>query len=375
MTPHWIRTPTELEQLALRLAGSRAVALDTESDSLHHHKEKVCLLQVGSAEGEVWLVDTLAFSDLEALAPLLADPAVTKVLHGADYDVTTLKRDFGFSFASIFDTGIAARFLGFAEVGLQAVLLKELGVSVSKDSQTADWSRRPLPPVQEAYAATDVLHLVAVFDRLTEQLVEKGRLSWVLEECEAVCALEPARRGRDPEAWQKVKNVRKLSRRNQAVLRSLWAWRDGIAEETDIPSFKLASTEALVELATKTFASAKEATAVRGLSPRLRARGQEIVDVIARGNAVPEAELPVLPSSPRPAPPSEAEKKRTEALRTWRAAEAARLGLDISVLLPNRLLEKVAEKGPRSPEELASIPGIRRWRVEALGADLVRLSR
>src|SRR5438105_12202752 len=155
----WIRTPAELADLVASLQGRPAVALDTESDSLHHHREKVCLVQVGVEEGG-WLVDPLAARDLSALAPLLADPAVVKVLHGADYDVTTLKRDFGFAFAGLFDTMIAARFLGLPEIGLQALLRREFGVTLTKESQKDDWSRRPLTAAQEAYALADVAHLI-----------------------------------------------------------------------------------------------------------------------------------------------------------------------------------------------------------------------
>jgi ribonuclease D len=371
VTPSWIRTPAELQAALPKLRGA-ALALDSESDSLHHHREKVCLLQLGSEAGDVWLVDTLAFQDLSALGPLLVDAGLTKVLHGADYDVTTLKRDFGFQFAGLFDTGIAARFLGFPEVGLQAVLLRELGVAVTKESQTADWSRRPLPPAQEAYAATDVLHLVPLWRKLVPQLQAAGRLAWVLEECEAVAALEAARRGRDPEAWQKVKNVRRLSRSQQAALRELWMWRDGVAESTDVPAFKLASTEALVEMATKPPKTAAEAAATRGLSPRLRAQGGEIVAALQRAADLPESGLPTLPVTPRVVVP-EAQKKRNEALRAWRTAEAAKLALDISVVLPNRLIDKLAEVGPRSMAQLQDVPGLRRWRMETFGADWLKL--
>jgi ribonuclease D len=194
----WIRTPEELARLATTLAKCRAIAVDSESDSLCHHREKVCLLQVASETGGLFLVDTLALADLKPLAPIMADPAVRKVLHGADYDVTTLKRDFGFGFTGLFDTMIAARFLGSPEVGLAAVLHRELGVTVTKESQTADWSRRPLPPVQEAYALADVTHLLALHLRLVQKLEAAGRLAWVLEECEAVAALEAGRRGTTP---------------------------------------------------------------------------------------------------------------------------------------------------------------------------------
>ena len=175
VTTPWIRTPEDLAGLAASLEGCRAMALDTESDSLYHHFEKVCLVQLATDRGDAWLVDALAVRDLSPLAPVLADPGVVKVLHGADYDVTTLKRDFGFAFASIFDTMIAARLLGRSEIGLAAVARDELGVTLTKTNQKDDWSRRPLTPQQEAYALADVLHLVEVRERLEAKLVAAGR--------------------------------------------------------------------------------------------------------------------------------------------------------------------------------------------------------
>ena len=200
----WIRTREELGRLAESLAGCAALALDTESDSLHHHVEKVCLVQLATDRGQARLVDPLALADLSALAPAMADPRMVKVLHGADYDVTTLKRDFGFRFAGLFDTMIAARFLGRPQIGLQALAQSELGVALSKDSQRDDWSRRPLTPTQEAYALADVAHLLRLRARLADELRQLGRLAWVEEESAVVAALEAARRGRDPEAYQRV---------------------------------------------------------------------------------------------------------------------------------------------------------------------------
>jgi ribonuclease D len=161
----WLRTSEEVAG-ALGSWSGRAIALDSESDSLHHHREKVCLIQVADAQGHAWLVDTLARPDLAPLGGIVSDPSVVKVLHGADYDVVTMKRDFGFTFAGIFDTMIAARFLGMPAIGLQALARAELGVELSKDSQRDDWSVRPLTPRQERYALADVQHLLVLHERL-----------------------------------------------------------------------------------------------------------------------------------------------------------------------------------------------------------------
>jgi ribonuclease D len=367
----WVRTPGELVRLAESLAGSTALALDTESDSLHHHVEKVCLVQIATDRGVACLVDPLAVRDLSPLTPVMADPAVAKVLHGADYDVTTLKRDFGFRFAGLFDTMIAARMLGRPQIGLQAMAQAELGVTLSKESQRDDWSRRPLTPKQEAYALADVSHLLPLQARLADELRRRGRLAWVVEESDAVAALEPARRGRDPEAYQKVKGVRRLSRRQQAVLREVHGFREDLAEATDVPAFKLLSSEAMIELAERTPRTPDELASVRGLSPRARGRSADLLKAVERALAMPEAELPRLgPAPPRPAV-SEEVRKRIEALRAWRTKEAARLAVDGSVVLPQRLLERLAQAAPREVGALGEIAGLRRWRVDAFGADLV----
>lgn len=370
----WIRDAPSLAALADSLRAGPALALDSESDSLHHHVEKVCLLQLCGPDGRVALVDTLALRDLSPLLPLLADPGLVKVLHGADYDVTTLKRDFGFELAGLFDTMIAARFLGRAQFGLQAIAASELGVVLSKDSQTDDWSRRPLTPRQEAYAADDVRHLLVLRERLEAELARAGRLAWVREECAAVAALPAAERRRDPQAFLRLKGATKLARRSLAVLREAFAWREAQAEESNIPSFKLISTEALLELAQAPPASESELRARRGLSPRLRPRLGSLFEALRRGQALPPEQWPEVPRAPRPVVPPEVQA-RVQRLRAWRQEEGARQALDISLVLPQRLIDKLAEAAPRTLDDLRRVEGLRQWRCDTWGEALLKLCR
>ncbi len=370
VTDPWVRTPDSLARLARCLEGCRAIGLDTESDSLYHHFEKVCLVQIATDRGEAFLVDPLAVRDLSPLAPVMADPATVKVLHGADYDVTTLKRDFGFSFASLFDTMIAARLLGRTGVGLAAVARDELGVALSKDSQRDDWSRRPLTPRQEAYAVADVAHLVPLHERLSEKLAAAGRLGWLTEECEAVARLDPAGRRRDPDAYLEVKGARRLAPRALAAFRELHAWRESRAEETDTPAFKVLGNEALLRLAERRPRDAAALREVPGVLPRLRGQAGPLLDAIRRAEALPEEELPRPARSPRPVVPDPVQR-RIERLRAWRARKAAELQVDVSVVLPQRLIDRLAQAGPGDARALGEIEGLRRWRVEAFGAELL----
>jgi len=367
----WIRTPEDLAGLARSLDGCRAIGLDTESDSLYHHFEKVCLLQLATDRGDACLVDTLELRDLSPLAPAMADPALVKVLHGADYDVTTLKRDFGFTFASLFDTMIAARLLGKAQIGLAAVARDELGAVLTKDNQKDDWSRRPLTAAQQAYAIADVSYLVALRDRLEEKLRATGRLAWLREECDAVAALDPAARRRDPDAYLSIKGARRLAPRALAALRELHAWRERRAELTDTPAFRIVGNETLLHLAHER-PDPGNMHGVPGLPPRLAARhGAALLEAIARAEALPEGELPAVPRTPRPVVPDVA-RRRVERLKAWRAAKAAELQIDLSVVLPQRIIDRLAGAAPRDADELAAVEGLRRWRVEAFGPELLR---
>jgi ribonuclease D len=370
VTNPWVRTPEALARLARSLDGCRAIGLDTESDSLYHHFEKVCLVQVATDRGEAFLVDPLAVRDLSPLAPALADPALVKVLHGADYDVTTLKRDFGFAFASLFDTMIAARLLGRSEVGLVAVARDELGVALTKESQRDDWSRRPLTARQEAYAIADVAHLVPLHERLSAKLAAAGRLGWLREECEAVARLEPAGRRRDPEAYLDVKGARRLPPRALAAFRELHAWRERRAEETDTPAFKVLGNEALLRLAERRPKDAASLREVPGVLPRLRSQAGELLAAIRRAEALPEEALPCPARSPRPVVPDPVQR-RIERLRAWRTRKATELQVDVSVVLPQRLIDRLAQAGPRDTGELTEVEGLRRWRMEAFGAELL----
>ena len=366
----------ELEAFAARLAGSRAIALDSESDSLHHYSEKVCLVQLASDRGEAVLLDPLAVRDLSPLGPILADPGVTKVLHGADYDVTTLKRDFGFAFAGLFDTMLAVRLLGRTEIGLQAVARAELGVELSKDSQKDDWSVRPLSPRQEAYALADVQHLLALHARLEAQLREAGRLDWVLEESAAVAALPAARRERDPEAWQSVKGARALKPRGLAVLRELHAWREERAAARDVPGLQGAEHRAPARPGREGAPHARGACARSGACPRSRAPTRATCWAPSRAaSRCPTRQLPSLPKSPRRPAVTDLQMQRETALKAWRKTEAERLKVDVSVVLPQRLIDKLTEAAPQGPEELAATPGLRRWRVEAFGPSLLQALR
>ncbi len=370
MTVRWIRTATELQTLVDELAPCRALGIDTEGDSLHHYAEKVCLVQLTAFGGGSCLIDPLALPDLSALAPIMANPKVLKVLHGGDNDVTSMRRDFGFRFRTMFDTSIAARLLGDTELGLQALVRNELGIELSKGSQKDDWSKRPLTPKQEAYALADVEHLFALAANLTTRLAEAGRTEWAREEFEALAELPPAERKRGPDDFLRIKGSAKLSPRKKAVLREIYQWREQRAAAADRPPFKIVGPDVLLALAEIDEPTIEDVEDALRSYPR-QAREIEIVfDAVTRGLELPESELPRREHTASPAMPMAA-RKRGEALRTWRTEQAARSKLDPSIVMSQRVLERIALAGPQTLAELAAIEGVRQWRVTEWGPALL----
>ena len=369
----WIHKPEELRDVAAHLGRSRVIALDSESDSLHHFPEKVCLVQLAGEEGAVFLVDPLALGDLSPLGPICASPNIVKVLHGASYDLASLKRDFGFAFAGIFDTMVAAQFLGRPSLGLASLLEAFFGIAPGRSRQKDDWAKRPLIPDQEAYAAQDVRYLIPLRERLLQQLQARGRETWVEEECRALADIPAAERTFDPDGYLSLKGTKSLDRHGLAVLRELFALRDAWAREMGRPPFKVLSAESLIRLSAARPGSRAGLLKIAGCSPKVVARlGDGLLAAIARGQAVPEAELPTYPRRSKPQIPP-AVQRRIEALTRWRANAAERLGLEPGVVLPRRLIERLAEDRPDGREGLASVDGHRRWRAEVLGQEILEV--
>ena len=159
------------EALAARLTRCHELAIDTESNSLHSYRERVCLVQLtarypgGSVEHAI--VDPLAIKDLSSLGKPLADPRIVKILHGANYDVLCLKRDYGFTFRNLFDTMIAAQIAGLPKYSLADLVESFFGVALDKRFQKHDWAQRPLTDEQRLYAILDTYYLPELRERLT----------------------------------------------------------------------------------------------------------------------------------------------------------------------------------------------------------------
>jgi ribonuclease D len=328
-------------------------------------------VQLAAPDGRVWLVDPLAVSDLAPLAPVFADDHPVVLMHAGDNDLSHLKRRYGFGFRSIFDTAIAARFLGAPALGLDTLLERFLGVTLPPSRQRDDWSARPLSAAQLEYAAADVRHLGALKTRLTEELKAAGRLSWAEEEFAALAAQIVPERMVDPDAYMSIKGARELTPRGLAILRELWMLRETLARSADRPPFKILSEEILLAIARQAPRDTAALSTIAGVTGRVLGRwGRDLLAAVDRAAALDESALPQWPHRPRPRIPG-AVSRRVEALRRWRTAATQRVGLEPGVLLPNRLIGVIAEAAPRTVDALAALDGVRRWRAETFGPEII----
>jgi ribonuclease D len=366
--PVWVDTPDALVAMIQCLARQPVVAVDTESDSLHAYFEKVCLVQF-SVPGVDYLLDPLALVDLSALAPILADPAVEKVFHAAEYDVMTLKRDYGFQFVNLFDTMIASRVLGWSQYGLASILAAQFGVAQDKRMQRHNWARRPLCADEMEYARLDTHYLLPLRRVLLAELQETGLLSEAQEMfAEATTAVWQAKTF-DPDGFWRIRGARDLDAAGRAVLRELYFFRDREARQRDRPPFKIVVDATLLRLAQVRPRTPGELDRVEGMTPRLVQRyGRDVLQTIARGR---RAKPPSLPRNHRHRRPDIEFVARYEALRAWRKRRAARRGVEPDVIVSNAVLKALAHRCPKTLEDLERMDVLGPVKQRKYGQDIL----
>jgi len=369
--PQWIATAQGVLEVAAACRSVGELALDTEADSLHSYFHKVCLVQVTTGRHS-FIVDPLALSG-SALVPLwevVADPGVPVYMHGADYDIRILDRDYSARVRGLYDTQLMAQLLGEERTGLAVLLETELGVLVDKRYQRADWGKRPLRSALIRYAAADTEHLRPLVRRLRQRLEELGRWEWALSECDRLEQVRFVASPPDPLAFEKVKGARSLKAGARDRCYSLYRWRDTTAQRLDVPPFKVLGNRQLVELAQFPPKSSRELASVKGVGQvQVRRWGTEILRVLANPQPAPDRAARA-PSQVKTAQ----QHRRLKGLLQARDAEAAKLELNPGLLCPKHLAEKIilAGDGPLDAGSLAAC-GLDGWRLTVLGSSFVEV--
>ncbi len=367
--PHIV---TDASGVAVALAAARTAgscALDTEFLWEKTYAPQLCLAQLAVGD-QIWLIDPIAGAPLEPLGELISDPAVEKLMHAPSADLIAFGLHFGSVPANVFDTQIAAGFVGLtANASLERLLDAVLKVRLNHNETFSDWSRRPLKETQMLYAADDVRYLVPLVAELRASLAKRARGDWAQAEIERRFC-NPDAVGGDPDrAWRKVQRRGRLSPQAQAVLIDVAAWREQSARRRDQPSGWIMKDPTLVEIARAAPRTMGDLQQIRGIGKGLGERdGGDLLEAVARGlERTP-------PLAERSVPQTIA--KKVDAVATL-AVPMARIRCIDADLAPelvanreslDRFLEAVV-----AGEDLAALPLGQGWRKELLGDDLVRL--
>jgi len=382
-----IASERQLADLIRQIQAADRVALDTEADSLHSYREKLCLLQISTPSAVIprnvegsrgtasnvalpgsspslgitvqsvcdFIVDPLSDLDLEPLRQALEPREI--VLHAADYDLRMLRRGLNFATSRIFDTVIAVRLLGIREFSLGALVKRFFGVELHKHSQKANWALRPLPPRMLKYAVDDVHYLLPLAAKLEEELERVHRRDWFQQSCGRAIELAAAERERIQDELWRIAGAGALDPHTGAVLRALWQWRETEAELADRPPFHILQNHELLKAA-ESFISG-HVPDYKHFSARRRQTFREAAKTALQS---PQSEWPVMRrrSGSRP---TEEMRRRADQLRERRDKAAAQLGLEPSFIASRGALEAIAADSARATALL--VP----WQRELIGME------
>lgn len=361
--PLYIHTTPALRGLADELANSEWVAVDTEFIRDRTYFPQFCLLQLAT-ERRVACIDTLALPDLSPLDPLFDDSRTVKVFHAGRQDLEILYRVRGRLPQPIFDTQIAAPFIGFPEqAGYSSLVAELLTVHLEKTHSRTDWSLRPLTPAQLHYAADDVIYLGQLYQRLLERLESLGRLAWVDEETRQL--LNPDLYDPSPDdAWLRIGGIGSLHSTQALALKALAAWREALARQQDCPRNWLIKDELLLELSKRRPRTTEELKRIRGLDEKIVKRhGPALLQRLHVTPPSDQVRLPTRTKSARDTPELEALLDILTAVVRLRAAEHS---INPSILASRKHLREFIDSPSTTP--LAS-----GWRKALVGDDLAAM--
>jgi len=365
------------EVVARVAAGTGPVGLDAERASGYRYSARAYLVQLRREGSGTALVDPIAFDDLTALNEAIGD--AEWILHAASQDLPCL-REIGLRPASLFDTELAARLLGYPRVGLATLVESIVGQSMRKEHSAADWSKRPLPTPWLEYAALDVEVLLELREVLGRELEESGKAEWARQEFEHLLDFEPPTR-LDP--WRRTSGIHKAKgRRALAAVRELWLVRDELAESLDTTPGRLIPDSSMIAAANALPTNGKLLLATAGFHGRGARRYLDTwVEALKRARALPDSELPPLAnrSDGPPQVRSWAERDpvaaaRLSAARTAVAALSEERNVPIENLLTPDYMRRVLWSPPKVAEaelegavgeELRRL-GARQWQIDLM---------
>ena len=364
--PVWVDDNNKLKQMVEDLSGQACIAVDTESNSLHAYRERVCLIQFSTLK-EDYIVDPLTLEDLSPLAPLFTNSKIEKIFHAAEYDLLCLKRDFDFEFRKIFDTMQAARILGYQYVGLDALLAQKFNVKVDKRHQKANWGARPLTHAQLDYARMDTHYLIHLRDLLDAELHEKERWGYARDDFNLACNVNVPKEKLNGSSWKRFSARKDVTPRELTILSELTMCRDSIAERMDRPSFKVIPDNILLDIAKHVPEKDVDLAGIGLSQKQIRLWGDQILAATRRGMESP------LVKREQVGRPKDAVLKRLDKLKTWRKKVAEDFKVESDIILPKSFLYQLAELPPKDVKALQIAMRESPFRFQEYGTEIYKL--
>lgn len=356
----WVDDEPSLTSVVEELATEPRFGIDTEFHRERTYYPHLALVQIAWRSG-IALVDPLVV-DVKPLAEILSGDGLA-VLHACDQDLEVLEQTCGALPRRVFDTQLAAGFVGYSSPSLSTLVERLLGRRMTKGDRLTDWTRRPLTADQRAYAAGDVAHLLDLYAELSHRLAGMGRLDWALEECAGLLT-KPRGRPEPEVTWWKLRDSRQLKGRARGVAQEVAAWRERVAAETDRPPRFVLPDLAILAMAQRPPRSPADLEEIRGLEGRAP-RGEiaaEILSAVERGVALAEEDLRLPPSVRL----DSSLRVAASLASAWLSRRAAELRLDASLLGTRSDVEALLRRDPEA--RLAS-----GWRRELAGSGLTDL--
>lgn len=351
-----------------QLQSESQVAIDLEANSMYAYREQICLIQISIPEQD-FIIDPVAPIDLSGLGGIIADAAIEKVFHAAEYDLILMTRQFGWTLRSLFDTMWAARILGYERYGLANILDTVYQVKLDKRYQKSNWCKRPLTSDQLAYAQHDTHFLLSLRDHLAKELEQANRMDEAALIFKEQSQVSLSDNTFDPDSFWALKGARKLSPQQQAILKELHIYRNEQAMRRNQPLFKIFSNKTLVELATKMPSRPTHLRSIHGMSSgQVRRYGSPLLAIIKKGKQLPP---PARPK--RKKRPPEDVMQRFDKLHQWRKESAQERGVESDVIISREALWSMAKEFPQTVAELAQIDLVGQWRCDNYGSEILQL--
>jgi ribonuclease D len=365
-----IDTDAALDELSGRLGRSRLVAVDTEFHGEKRYRPELLLMQFAADSGSPVAVDPLSVGSLAPLRGILEDPGITKVFHSARNDIAILRNELECEVNGVFDTQLAAAFLGYGEqISLASLIEKLCGERFHGSFSLSDWSMRPLSEEQLTYALDDVRYLVRMHGILSGELESKGRTGWFRDEASSLS---------DPETYDcspvnvflRARSSGKVRRTGLPMLWALVKWREEVARRLDRPRNSIVRDSLLCRIAVMVPGSVKSLGRLRGLPTGFASSwGAEVVKVLEEAGKSPPADVPEVTQMST----GHNTSARQDVLRIFLKQKSADMRIAPALLLPRDTARSLLADPPSSMDDLMRRPDISQWRKEALGEDLVDL--